>query len=163
MINFLFIVFCVAAGYMIRRSGLTQQGAYKGVNAWILYIALPACFLRYIPEVHWIKETLLPCLAPVLAWIGAWAFVMLYSSKYAMSRQTRGAMKLTAGLSNTAFLGFITVFYSEADIKIAVLFDQSSFILLSSIGLITAIRESGKERPGIPAKLAGMVKKIQEQ
>lgn len=143
MINFIFIIFCVSIGYVIRRTGLIQNGAHKGINAWILYIALPACFLRYIPEVSWTKATLLPCLSPLIVWAGAWVTCMLYCKKYNVDQKSRAAMKLTAGLSNTAFLGFISVFYSDADIPIAVLFDQSSFILLSSVGLLTAVRESG--------------------
>ena len=158
MINFIFIAVCMTAGYVIRHSGLTTTGAHKGVNAWILYIALPACFLRYIPHVHWVKETMLPCLAPVLVWIGSWLFVSWYCHKRNVSRQTRGAMKLTAGLSNTAFLGFIAVFYSESEIKIAILFDQTSFILLSSIGVVTAIRESGKQSPGLPVVIKRLIR-----
>lgn len=144
MINFLFIIFCVTIGYVLRKSGLTQSGAHKGINAWILYIALPACFLRYIPEVSWTRSTLLPCLSPIVVWAGAWAVSMLYSKVFHIDRKSRGAIKLTAGLSNTAFLGFISVFYSDQDIPIAVLFDQTSFILLSTIGLLTAARESDR-------------------
>lgn len=150
MLNFILIFICLASGYMIRRSGLIPGGGHKGLNLWILYMALPACFLRYLPSVQWSKEVLLPCLAPVLVWVGAWMLVTFYSYKRNLSKKSRGALKLTAGLSNTAFLGFIAVYYSEKEIEIAVLYDQSSFILMSTFGLVTAIREAGCKKPGFP-------------
>ncbi|HVW58849.1 MAG TPA: AEC family transporter [Puia sp.] len=146
MISFLFIIVCLAAGIMIRRSGILQPGAYKSVNAWILYIAMPACFLRYIPCIRWDRQVMLPLLSPFVVWAGAWAFISLYSARVMLSNGSRGALKLTSGLSNTAFLGFIAVYYSEKEISIAVLYDQVSFLLLSTAGVITAVKDSGDHK-----------------
>ena len=146
MISFFFILFCVAAGFIIRTAGFLPGDAYKSVNAWILYIAMPACFLRYIPYISWRREVIFPTLAPVFVWIGGWIFISLFGLFSRTDRATTGALTLTSGLSNTAFLGFIAVFYSEKEIPIAVLYDQMSFILLSTIGLVTAIRKSGSKK-----------------
>jgi hypothetical protein len=86
---------------------------------------------------------LLPSLSPLLVWAGSWAFISWYGARQKISRGARGALKLTSGLSNTAFLGFIAVYYSEKEIGIAILYDQVSFIILSTAGVITAIREAG--------------------
>jgi predicted permease len=150
MISFFFIVFCVAAGFAIRSAGFLPADAYKGVNAWILYIAMPACFLRYIPYISWRREVVFPSLSPVFVWIGAWIFMSLYGRLRHNSRATTGALTLTSGLSNTAFLGFIAVFYSEKEIPIAVLYDQMSFTLLSTAGIVTAIRRSGSKKTDLP-------------
>jgi predicted permease len=143
MISFLFIVFCVAAGMILRIAGFLPADAYKSVNAWILYIAMPACFLRYIPYIRWQREVIFPSLSPVLVWIGAWIFFSVYGRFRRMDKATTGVLTLTGGLSNTAFLGFIATFYSEKEIPIAVLYDQMSFVLLSTAGIVTAIRRSG--------------------
>src|ERR1700761_1443038 len=146
MISFLFIIFCVAAGFVIRTAGFLPADAYKSVNAWILYIAMPACFLRYIPYIAWRRESIFPSLSPLFVWIGAWIFFTLYGHFFRNDRATTGALTLTSGLSNTAFLGFIAVFYGEKEIPIAVLYDQTSFILLSTVGILAAIRRSANKK-----------------
>ncbi len=158
MISFIFIIFCVAAGFAIRTAGFLPGDAYKSVNAWILYIAMPACFLRYIPYIDWRREVIFPSLSPVFVWIGAWIFMSLYGYFSRNDRATTGALTLTSGLSNTAFLGFIAVFYSEKEIPIAVLYDQMSFILLSTVGIVTAIRGSASKKTDLKLLLRKLFK-----
>ncbi|MBS1567592.1 MAG: AEC family transporter [Bacteroidetes bacterium] len=158
MIHLVFIVFCVAAGFAVRMARMIPADAYKGVNVWILYVALPACFLRYIPYIRWDKEVLLPSLSPVLIWMGGWLFATLYGRWMNSGNHTVGSLKLTGGLSNTAFLGFIAVYYGERQVGIAVLYDQMSFVLLATIGLITALRASARERLSVPALLKRMLR-----
>ncbi len=54
---------------------------------------------------------------------------------------------MTAGLSNTSFIGFtlVSVYFGEQNLNIAVICDQITFILLSSVGLISAIKAQEHE------------------
>lgn len=144
MISFAVIIVCVLSGYIISLLGLMPKGGHKGINAWILYLALPAVTLKYIPLVHWQKQLILPVIAPIVVWFGAVFITRLVASGLGLSREIRGALILTGGLSNTSFLGFIAVYYSEKDIGTAIIFDQVSFILLSTLGVITAVRSGQK-------------------
>jgi len=154
MINFLTILVCFGAGYAVRLARIVPEYSYKGVNAWILYIALPACTLRYIPFIHWTTAVLLPVTAPVLVWAGAWGMGTIYGRLIPAGSGTVAALRLTGGLSNTAFLGFVAVFYGEQELVIAVLFDQVSFVLLSTAGAWVAIRAAGGQQRAVWRRMA---------
>ncbi|RYY35102.1 MAG: AEC family transporter [Sphingobacteriaceae bacterium] len=143
MLNLLLIFICFLAGIIVKQAGLTPGNAYKGINVWILNIAVPAIFLRNIPYIKWTTNLLLPLVAPVVIWIGSYIIFTFLAAKWKLSKATAGALILTAGLSNTSFLGFIGVYYHERDISIAAVYDQISFVLLATVGLITALRSSG--------------------
>lgn len=108
---------------------------------------MPALSLKYIPAITWSKEMLFPAIAPVIVWVGGWLSIQLYSRFNNISNATRGCLKLALGLSNTSFLGFplIIAYYSEKELSIAIVYDQVNFILLSTVGIISAIRASEKE------------------
>ncbi len=150
MENFALIAICIAAGMLLRRSGLLPADAHKGINAWIIYLALPAVSLKYLPHIHWTKELLLPALTPVLVWVGAWLWVALYKrfSGKTLDKKTEAGLRLTAGLCNTSFVGFplIMAYFGEAQLGIAVICDQVTFMLLSVGGIYLAVKASDQHQ-----------------
>jgi len=131
-----------------RSSGTLPKDAHKGINAWVLNIALPAVSLNYIPYIQWSTELLFPVAAPLIVWLGGWTFISLYALKQPMDKATKGALKLTSGLSNTSFLGFpmVMAYFGTEALSIAVITDQACFILLSTAGIIVAINSAQKEK-----------------
>lgn len=103
---------------------------------------------------------ILPAIAPVIVWIGGYLTILLYSKKQAVDKNTWGALTLTSGLSNTSFLGFplVIAYYGEKAISIAIICDQVTFILLSTVGLIVAVNASGKESPNAMMILNKVIK-----
>ena len=149
MPNFILIALCIIAGMYFRKSGKLPKDAHKGINAWIINIALPAVSFKYLPYITWSKELLLPALAPVVIWLCGWLYISLYArTQKGMSKATQGGLKLVTGLSNTSFVGFplITAYFSEKELGIAIIADQVTFMLLATIGIIVAIRSSQKEK-----------------
>lgn len=75
-----------------------------------------------------------------------------------MSKATLGGLKLTALLSNTSFVGFalIAAYFNEKDIAIAIIFDQVTFAILSTLGIVVAIRSSQDQK----MDLTILVKKV---
>ena len=144
MTHFILILICISAGVILSRLRLLPQDAHKGVNAWVLNVALPALSLRYVPEITWNSQLLLPMTGPVLVWAGAWLFVSLYDGKRRLPGSSRTALRVTGGLGNTAFLGFpmIAAFYGESEIHHAVVFDQITFILFATAGVIAILKSS---------------------
>lgn len=137
------------AGIFFRKSAKLPKDAHKGINAWIINIALPAVSFKYLPHVVFTPELLLPALSPVIIWIGAWLYITWYAAANKnLSKATQGGLKLTAGLSNTSFIGFplIMAYFSESEIGIAVICDQITFALLSTIGIVVAIRCSQNQK-----------------
>jgi predicted permease len=108
-------------------------------NLIILYVALPALIFRSIPGLEWRPELLAICLAPWLLFFLAWGVF----GKSLWSDDVKGALILTAGLGNTAFVGFpvIEALYGTEGLRYAIFFDQpGSFLIVSSLGLVVANR-----------------------
>lgn len=133
---------------LFRSSKTLPTDAHKGINAFIIYLALPAVSFKYLPHIQWSKQLLFAAIAPVITWFGAWLFVTIYSKATGRDKATSAGMKLTSGLSNTSFLGFplITAYFGEQYLGTAVICDQVSFILLSIAGIIVAVRAAQNQQ-----------------
>lgn len=131
---------------LFRRSKTLPEDAHKGINAWLIYLALPAISFKYLPHIPWGKELLLPAIAPVIVWLGAWLYIKAYALKTRLPKATEGALKLSTGLSNTSFVGFpmIIAYFSEKELGIAIIYDQVNFALLCTAGVIVALNSSDK-------------------
>jgi predicted permease len=132
---------------LFRLSKALPADAHKGINAWIIYLALPAVSFKYLPHMHWSSQLLLPALMPVIVWVGSWLYCKWYVRGKDLAKSTQGALKLSSGLSNTSFVGFplIMAYFSEKELGIAVICDQVTFMLLSTVGVLTAIKASQKQ------------------
>ncbi|EDM38100.1 hypothetical protein PBAL39_00757 [Pedobacter sp. BAL39] len=153
MVNFIIIAFSIIAGMVFRRAKLIPQDAHKGINVWVLYLALPAVSFKYIPKIQWSTEMLLPALSPLIVWAGSWLFMELYCRYKKYSQRSRSTLELASGYSNTSFIGFplIVAYYSERELSTAIVCDQAMFILLSTVGIISAIKGNRTETGGIKA------------
>ncbi len=149
MTNFLIIGVCLAAGILFRRGNFVPADAHKGINAWLLYLAMPAVSFKYLPHIQWSTHLLFPVLAPIFMWFGAWLYIRLYSTKATISKSTAAGLTLSGGISNASFLGFpmVAAFFSEKEIAIAVICDQMGFLLLSTVGIGLAINSAQSQPP----------------
>lgn len=146
------------AGVLLRQSNTLPADAHKGINAFIIYLALPAVSFKYLPYIQWSKALIFPAVGPLVVWFGAWLFVKVYSTKSKQNKLTQGGLTLTSGLSNTSFLGFplITAYFGEKFIGIDVICDQATFTILSTLGILVAISSSKKQT----LKISIILKKI---
>ncbi|HEX2627581.1 MAG TPA: AEC family transporter [Chitinophagaceae bacterium] len=144
MSNFILIAICILSGMILRRSKLLPGDAHKGINAWIIYLALPAVSFKYLPHIQWSDSLLFPVLGPVIIWFCAWIYIRWYASANKLDKPSEGGLKLTAGLANTSFLGFplVAAWFGEQYIGIAIICDQVTFMLLSTAGIIVAMNSS---------------------
>lgn len=145
MSNFLLILICIVAGILLKRSGLLPENPHKSLNVFILYVALPAVSFKYLPYIHWSSDLLLPAISPVIVWLGAMLAVEIYARINKIDRETKGALMLIAGLSNTLFVGFplIMAYFGEEGISTAIICDQMTFVAFSTLGLIATVRAKG--------------------
>lgn len=158
MANFLLIVFCIAAGALFRYKKLVPKDAHKAINVWIINIALPAVSFKYLPYITFNNELLIPALSPIVLFGGAMLYTQLIAKWLKPNRADRGVLQLTTGLSNTSFVGFplIVAYFSETELSIAIIADQVTFMLFSTVGILIAVKAGGKAH--ISAK--ELVKKI---
>lgn len=160
MLNFVLIFLCISIGLIFSKLKILPVDAHKSVNAWVLYVALPALAFRFVPEINWSRDILISILSPLLVCGGAWLFVRIYDWKRTLSINSRTALFITCSLGNTAFIGFpmISAFYGESEIHHAVVFDQMTFILFSTVGVVTILRNSEENKGGV--KPGYVLKKI---
>jgi len=140
--NFILIAFCLVAGLFFHSTGILPENSHRGINAWILYIAMPAVTLLYVPTIQWSSALMLPIAMPFLVWGGAWIALKLFAQRVSLDKETFTALLLTAGLGNTSFIGFplTQAYFGEEGLRIAVIFDQLTFIVFSTLGVMTALK-----------------------
>lgn len=146
MSAFALLLLCLLIGVIAARSGRVPEGTPQSLNWWILHVALPALVLAQIPRLGFSAALLFPALAPWLVFGGAALLFPLLGRWQGWDRGTVGALILTCGLGNTAFMGLAMVeaLRGPAALGPAVIADQlGSFLALSSGGVLVAALYGG--------------------
>lgn len=146
MVNFVLIAVCILAGMILKATKSIHPDAHKGINTWILYLALPAASFKYLPKVVWSLEMLFPILATFCTAVFSLVFMYFYSKYKGYSRRSISTLELATGYSNTSFVGFplVSAFYGESLLSIAIICDQTMFFSLSTLGIISAVKGGSK-------------------
>ena len=157
--NFILIAICLLSGLVLRLSGILPENSHRGINAWILYIALPAVSLLYIPAITWSSALILPVMMPLLVWSGAWLILKLSARRFALDRGTHATLLLTIGLGNTSFIGFplTQAYFGDEGLRIAVICDQVGFVIFSTLGVMTALKASHHSESGMKKMIKNII------
>ncbi len=147
MSNFALLLVCLLAGVLLKRLPTFPADTHKGLNAFIIYIALPAVALKYIPTMQFSWAMLIPFLVGGVILLMALLFFKLLSFFWRIDRASLGCLVLTCGLGNTSFVGFpmVVALYGATGLSVAVLVDQGTFLALAIGGVSVAmVFSSGK-------------------
>jgi malate permease and related proteins len=103
--NLVLLVLCFFVGVLARRARVLPEDSHRAVNAWVMFVSLPALVFRSIhgaklDAAMWFSSALLWLVFVVPAFIASW-----HLRKHPAQREAAGALALTAGLCNTAFVG----------------------------------------------------------
>ena len=152
MDNILLVFLCLIMGLGMQRVAAFPKNGHLALNQFVIYIALPALALYYIPKVSISVNLLYPL---GIAWIGfmlSFAFFYTIGKKLGWPNRLIGCLTITAGLGNTSFVGFpiIQALYGDEGLKTAIIVDQpGSFVVMATLGIITAgIFSKGNPNPG---------------
>jgi len=141
MDNILLVFISLFVGLALQRVSAFPKNGHLALNQFVIYVALPALELYYIPKVAVTIDLLYPL---GIAWMGfLLSFVFFYTigKKMGWSNRLIGCLIITAGLGNTSFVGFpiIQALYGEEGLKTAIIVDQpGSFVVMATLGIITA-------------------------
>lgn len=148
MTNLILIFICLLLGIGLRRVKMMPQDAHVALNTVILYVPLPAIALLTIPQLEWSLSLISLCLVPWILFFLAYISFPMLGRKFGWEQSVVGCLILTAGLGNTAFVGFpvIEALYGKEALKHALLLDQpGTFLIVSSMGIwVAALYSSGK-------------------
>jgi len=141
MNNFILIFFFLFLGLLLQRVKWFPTHIYKFLNKVVIYFCLPAITLYHIPKIKWNNELLFPIGAGWLTFILAFVFFHFLGKRLGWSNKLIGCLILTAGLSNSSFLGYpiIEALYGKKGLETAVLVDQpGTFVVVSTLGVFVA-------------------------
>ncbi|MCT1529780.1 AEC family transporter [Sphingobacterium daejeonense] len=147
MSNFILIIFCLSAGIISRKFNWVAKDGFKALNAWVLYFGLPAISFNFLPKLQWDNSLLFTMLGPIIVLSGSILFFYILEKVTKISKRTSHTLMLIAGLSNTSFVGFplITAYFGVEALPIGIVSDQMTFFLLSTVGVIVAMKGSLKK------------------
>ncbi len=141
MSNLVLVFVCLLLGLLFQRVKRIPENAAASLNAYVIYVALPALVLNEIPKLTLDRRALIPV---ACAW-GVMAFSALITwvtgRALGWSREVRGALLLTVTLGNTGFVGIplIEAHLGAGAIPYAILYDQfGTFLALNTLGVAFA-------------------------
>ncbi|WP_194775994.1 AEC family transporter [Pararhodonellum marinum] len=141
MENIVLIIISLLIGIFLQGIKEIPKDASKSLNAYLIYVVLPALALLYLPKIDFGLAYLLPVLSAYLSFFLSWVLFAYLGKTFSWPKSTTGCLIITAGLANTSFVGFpiIDALYGEEGLKIALLIDQAgSFIIVSSLAIVVA-------------------------
>lgn len=141
MNNFILIFFFLALGLFLQRVKSFPTNIYKVLNKIVIYLCLPAITLYHIPKIKWSNELLFPIASGWICFILAFIFFHFLGRRFGWSNKLIGCLILTAGLSNSSFLGYpiIEALFGKKGLETAVLVDQpGTFVVVSTLGVFVA-------------------------
>jgi malate permease and related proteins len=135
-------------GALARRGGRFPEQTPLALNAFVLNVALPALVLRVVHRLEMRPGLLAAAAMPWLVFGGAWVLLRAVGPRLGFSRGTVGALVLTGGLSNTAFVGLplIEGLLGPPALEVAVVVDQlGSFLVLATVATLFAARAAAHD------------------
>lgn len=156
MDNLILLFGCLFTGLLLQRSKAFPPDTYRALNAFVIYISLPAVALYYIPDIRFTRELLFPVGVAWIAFAGSFLLFGGLGRLLGWPPKLTGCLILTAGLGNTSFVGFpvIEALYGTGGIRTAILVDQpGTFVVMSTLGItVAALYARGKPDPAAVAK-----------
>jgi len=146
MANILVIFLCLTLGVLLRYLKKMPDQAHITLNGFVINVAIPALALYYIPQIKISRDLIFPIATAWIIFAASWIFFGLLGHFKGWSRKLTGCLILTAGLGNTAFVGFpmVKALYGTEGLKTAIILDQpGTFLIVSTLGLVVAALYSG--------------------
>jgi malate permease and related proteins len=141
MTNILLVITSILVGVLLQRIKDFPADAPKALNAYLIYVVLPAVSLLHISKIEISPSLLIPISVAWIIFTMTWLFFGYLGKKLNWKKNTIGCLIICGGLSNTGFIGYplIGAIYGTEGLKIAVLVDQpGSFVVVSSLAIIVA-------------------------
>lgn len=148
MSSIILLFLCLGIGILLQRVPAFPKFTPIVLNQYILYVALPAMALYYLPKVQLGPQLLFPA---AVAWVAFGLSYVLFSflgKKYGWSKKLTGCLILTGGLGNTSFVGIpvIEALYGKEGLNTLIIVDlPGTFVVLSTLGVWVANRYANKK------------------
>jgi predicted permease len=145
MTALILLTVCMLVAALLARRGpgpAVPPALADGLNWWVINIALPATILELVPGLHFDAGLWFLILPQWVGYLLAFLLFRWLGRRLHWSIGRVGALTLTCGLSNTAFIGYpmLEALRGTGAQTLAVVADQlGCFISLSVGGVLTAV------------------------
>lgn len=147
MESFYLILSYIIIGMLLKRFKAMPDNSAMVLNAFVLYVALPALILKSIPLLSFSSALYVPVVTPWFLLIFVILLTLFLSKIFHWSREVTGALLIILPLGNTSFLGYpmTEALFPLEGMPYAVVYDQlGSFIALATYATIVAAMYSAK-------------------
>jgi predicted permease len=144
MANLVVLFYCFMMGIIMKRTGRFPSSTARVLNQVVINISFPALALYYVHKLEFSAELIFPMMTSIIVFFVGAGFFLLMGKLLKLDRKTVGCLILAGALGNTAFVGFplVQAFYGERLMGIAVLCDQGTFLMLSTMGIFVVAKYS---------------------
>lgn len=132
-------------GIALQRVRAFPKNTHTVLNQYILYVALPAMALYYLPKITPGIDLLFPASVAWIAFGLAYFFFNFLGKQFGWSKKLTGCLIITGGLGNTSFVGIpvVEALFGKEGLETLIIVDlPGSFIVLSTLGILVATRYS---------------------
>lgn len=157
--NLFYILALLLLGMLTKKSKVLPDNAADSLNLFVIYIALPAIVLLYLPRLKDISSLVFPMGIHWGSLILHFLLLNFVLKKLNVKDQLRYTCLIVSTLGNTAFLGIpmIKALMGEAALPVAIVYDQLgsgiSFLLFATILIPIFKGEGVKDKQLIFKKL----------
>lgn len=139
----------VAAGYVMRRTGLVREEAATDLSKAVFYFTLPPLIFQALhrAELHW-SLLLMPVAAVSLALVGIGVGLAL-TRAFRIPGPKAGALIIATVFGNTTFLGYpiIQGFYGEDGLTLAIFYDLLGAAMVANTVAVILAGSLGRREP----------------
>jgi len=141
MQSIILLFLCLIVGIALQRVRAFPKNTHTVLNQYVLWVALPAMALYYLPKIELGLDLLFPA---SVAWISfglAYLFFIFLGKQFGWSKKLIGCLILTGGLGNTSFVGIpvIEALFGKEGLETLIIVDlPGTFIVLSTLGILVA-------------------------
>lgn len=139
--NIILLVFCFAAGIVLRHYRRLPDASPAVLNGFIINIGLPAMALGYLHAIDADGALAFVALMPWVLFLAGVAILLPVCRVMGFARPTTGCVILVGGMANTSFVGIpmIEAYYGAEWMSLGIVADLlGSYVVLSVLGIAIA-------------------------
>jgi malate permease and related proteins len=141
MNNLILLIFCFIAGVLLHRYKRMPINTPAVLNSFMIHVSFPALILLAVHELKISGDVGLMAAMGWIVFVLSAGFFWLIGRWLDLPRPTVGALILTGGLCNSAFVGLpmIEAYYGHQGLASGIIVDQlGSSLVLSTLGITVA-------------------------
>lgn len=161
MASIYLIFLCLLIGFSLKKFNLVETNGFRVLNILIIYVALPALTLHFIPKIVINSALIFPISMPWINIFLSWLLFGYLGYRLKWEKSLTGAMIIMSGFGNTSFVGIpiIQALYGAEGIETVIMVDQpGSFVALTTFGILIASLYSNHHKITISAIFKNIIK-----